>query len=86
MNENTVTVDTDEAVTTFDEFNDDAFLERDDLNEAVLDGIYNMELEQGPLHEAIQYALDTAIDAVLDWLRSTGHEAKAEILEDTYRP
>lgn len=58
---------------TDDDFN------RDDIVTGVLDHAGNMEIDDP--HELVAYAVDMTLNYVVDWLKATGHSAKAEILE-----
>lgn len=52
---------------------------KDDIVEGVLDFAGNMEIYTPDA--LVTWAVDATLRYVVEWLRSTGHAAKAEILE-----
>ena len=57
----------------------DENFDKDDIVDGVLNHIANMESESTEVD--VVWAVDATLRYVIDWLRSTGHSAKAEILE-----
>ena len=58
---------------TDDDFN------KDDVVDGMLNTLWAMEIEDK--ETAVIWAVDATLRYVVDWLRSTGHAAKADILE-----
>lgn len=82
MTEDTVTVDTDEGDVVEAKSvwppTDDSF-SRDDLLEGVWDRINNIEADP---REAVEIAVDTTFQYVVDWLHERGNIGPAAVLAD----
>lgn len=57
----------------------DEDFDKDDIVEGVFDFAGNMEIDNPDA--LVTWAVDATLRYVVDWLQSTGHSAKAEILE-----